>query len=338
MALRYNPQTGQYEDDGGMQAFGAPSRPAPPPDPTPPPTDPAPPAPDPTAPPEAPPPAAAETPQQEYDRFLRDYWAPDRDAVLAQKKAALSGGGGGGKGAQDFYAALQAYGGSGTFVDRLKAFVAEHPEYGATITGSKGDKVTIGGRTYDMIQAAGAGGGSGWTFNDVTDGGGMAPTGNAIDASYLAPWEKEFNNPEFQYSDFGGWGDFKAPTADSILQDPSYQFRRDQMTGALENSAAARGVLNSGGTLRDILDQTGKYASLEYGNIWNRDFSAWNQQGQNKYNTWTANRGNAADNWSKNYQSAWAKYLDQKDSFFQNQENPFSKLYRLGALGVGAAQ
>ena len=38
-------------------------------------------------PPPPPPPPPPETDQQKYDRFFRDYWAPDRDAVLASMKA-----------------------------------------------------------------------------------------------------------------------------------------------------------------------------------------------------------------------------------------------------------
>lgn len=55
----------------------------------------------------------------------------------------------------------------------LAAFIQAHPEYGATITGSKGDKVTIGGRTFDAVIAAGLGG-QGASWSDITNGGGGA--------------------------------------------------------------------------------------------------------------------------------------------------------------------
>lgn len=52
--------------------------------------------------------------------------------------------------------------------------------------------------------------------------------------------------------------------------DPGYQFRMDQGSKALQSSAAARGGLLSGGTLKS-LDRYGQdYASGEYGNAYNR--------------------------------------------------------------------
>lgn len=52
--------------------------------------------------------------------------------------------------------------------------------------------------------------------------------------------------------------------------DPGYQFRMDQGSKALQASAAARGGLLSGGTLKS-LDRYGQdYASNEYGNAYNR--------------------------------------------------------------------
>lgn len=53
-------------------------------------------------------------------------------------------------------------------------------------------------------------------------------------------------------------------------QDPGYQFRMDQGSRALQASAAARGGLLSGGTLK-ALDRYGQdYASNEYSNAYNR--------------------------------------------------------------------
>jgi hypothetical protein len=61
--------------------------------------------------------------------------------------------------------------------------------------------------------------------------------------------------------------------------DPSMQFRMNEGMRALENSAAGRGSLASGDTLRAIQDYSQGLASTEYGNAWNRatnnrDFSS----------------------------------------------------------------
>lgn len=90
--------------------------------------------------------------------------------------------------------------------------------------------------------------------------------------------------PAFSYKEFA------APTGDDVLKDPSFQFRLDQGRKALEASAAGRGVLRSGGTLKDVLSYGQNFGSQEYGNVWNRALQ--------EYDT---NRGNAADMWSKQY-------------------------------------
>lgn len=59
-------------------------------------------------------------------------------------------------------------------------------------------------------------------------------------------------------------------TMSDFNADPGYQFRMDQGSKALQASAAARGGLLSGGTLKS-LDRYGQdYASNEYSNAYNR--------------------------------------------------------------------
>lgn len=68
----------------------------------------------------------------------------------------------------------------------LKAFFDAHPEYGATISGSHGDKVTMNGRTFDGILAAGEGG-RGATWNEILagGGGGSAPASGSASNAWL---------------------------------------------------------------------------------------------------------------------------------------------------------
>jgi hypothetical protein len=66
-------------------------------------------------------------------------------------------------------------------------------------------------------------------------------------------------------------GDFSRDfTLADFNKDPGYQFRMDQGSNALQTSAASRGGLLSGGTLK-ALDRYGQdYASGEYSNAYNR--------------------------------------------------------------------
>lgn len=65
-----------------------------------------------------------------------------------------------------------------------------------------------------------------------------------------------------------------------IYSDPSYQFRLQQGQDSIESSAAARGSLVSGATLKSLLNYGQESASQEYGNAYNR----FNADQTNRYN------------------------------------------------------
>jgi hypothetical protein len=66
-----------------------------------------------------------------------------------------------------------------------------------------------------------------------------------------------------------------------IASDPGYQFQLQEGLKALERSAAAKGSLSSGGTLKGLTDYAGGLASTQYQNAWNRNMQAYQlkQQG-----------------------------------------------------------
>jgi len=71
------------------------------------------------------------------------------------------------------------------------------------------------------------------------------------------------NSPDFgKYGRDFGMEDFEA--------DPGYGFRIKEGMKGLERSAAARGLLSSGSTLKGITDYSQGMASQEYGNAYNR--------------------------------------------------------------------
>jgi len=59
-------------------------------------------------------------------------------------------------------------------------------------------------------------------------------------------------------------------TIDDFTKDPGYQFRMDEGMKGLQGSAAARGGLLSGGTLKALTKYGQNYASGEYQNAYNR--------------------------------------------------------------------
>jgi hypothetical protein len=84
---------------------------------------------------------------------------------------------------------------------------------------------------------------------------------------------------------------FVAPTGVTEQNDPGFQARLQMGQQALERSAAAKGGVLSGGTLKGINRYAQDYASNEYGNVYNRAKDEYNtaynqfQQGQsNRFN------------------------------------------------------
>lgn len=79
----------------------------------------------------------------------------------------------------------------------------------------------------------------------------------------------------------GNMADYNKPFSMSDFQeDPGYQFRMDQANQAIERSAAARGGLDSGDTLKALTNYNQDAASAEYNNAYNR----YTQQNQGAFN------------------------------------------------------
>ena len=73
---------------------------------------------------------------------------------------------------------------------------------------------------------------------------------------------------------------FTVPTLQSALQEPGFQFRLQGGQDALQRSAAARGVLRTGGTLKDFIDYGQNFASAEYSNVFNRALQEYDRKYQ----------------------------------------------------------
>ena len=125
-----------------------------------------------------------------------------------------------------------------------------------------------------------------------------------IDPSYLAPWTKPFM-----------FDAYAAPTAESVQSDPGYQFARAETLGNLQNTAAARGLLNSGGTIYDLAKAADAVAGQGYSDAWNRGWGLYNA---------------ARD-------QAWKQYVEDKDTWYRNQNEPWQKLYGAASMGAGSA-
>jgi len=130
------------------------------------------------------------------------------------------------------------------------------------------------------------------TGQSVSATGSMAPLQTPKEFSYGQPSPGTFTSeprlnaaaqvdpmratPDFAYTPLQSSQEFKLPTGQAALeQDPGYQFRLDQGRKALEQSAAGRGLLRTGGTLKGINAFGQEMASQEYGNVVNRARDAY---------------------------------------------------------------
>lgn len=88
----------------------------------------------------------------------------------------------------------------------------------------------------------------------------------------LAPWTQQF----------------QAPTAAQAEQTPGYQFQLQQGLNAVQNSAAGRGSLLSGGTLAGLNNYAQGVASTNYQNTFNNALTQY----QSAYQTFLNNQNN----------------------------------------------
>lgn len=135
-------------------------------------------------------------------------------------------------------------------------------------------------------------------------GGGGAP---AFAASGLPGGMPTRAVPKFVAPVFGGKFEapmFNRPSPQDVFSAPGYQFRVDQGQQGIERSAAARGLLRTGGTLKDIAEYNQNFASNEYGNEFNRALQTFETQYRGKL-----------DEFKSDLQGFQTNYQGKKDEY-----------------------
>ncbi len=151
------------------------------------------------------------------------------------------------------------------------------------------------------------------------------PTFNAPSATPGTPFTAP---PAFSYEKFN------APTLEQAQNEPGYAFALEQGRKALENSAAAKGILRSGGTLKDLFSWGNKFAEQNYGDVFNRAKSIYDTNYNNAADAYKTNYGISSDVFSKNeaqrntgneynYRAA----LDQFNPVFEASRMQYGDLY-----------
>ena len=158
-----------------------------------------------------------------------------------------------------------AGGGYASAIDRSYANALQN--YGQRQSNAPGPTSGGGGGSIRSLgTGSGVGGGSGY------GGGSGAP-------DIPAPWT-------------GRW---QAPDPNAMNENPGFRFRLNEGLKALQRSAASRGTLLTGGTLKALEGFGQDMASQEYGNIYDRAYNDY-QTGRTDFMTNEANRYNAQRN------------------------------------------
>lgn len=177
--------------------------------------------------------------------------------------------------------------------------------------GSNGD--------IDVIGDVGGANKKQWGLPGSGGGGGGQLGGNM--GSLLTPWDgSDFaaNAPRLDLPEFA------APTGDEVLRDdPGFEFRKQQGEKALLQNRASRQVLNTGGTMKDLLDYGQSAASQEFDNAFNRRVSGYNLNKDRRVSL---------------YDSAYKNYINQYNMFRQRQQDTGGFLNEQQRIGLQANQ
>ncbi len=146
------------------------------------------------------------------------------------------------------------------------------------------DKLVVNGQMIDFISDVG-GANAKWQYSPEGQGGG--DQGGAF-GSLAQGWGQQYN----------------APSAEDAMNSPGIQAALKLGSQAIQRSAAAKGTLLTGGTLKDLTGFANDLGSQAYGDVWNRGMQ---------------------------------QYQDAKNSFYTNQNNLFGRNFSLAQLGQNAA-
>jgi hypothetical protein len=187
--------------------------------------------------------------------------------------------------------------------------------------GDNGLSVPAAGPPGQTPAYSGGSGGGGWS-----SGGGGGDWGYLTEPFTGKPPEwragPTFQPPTFVTPPPFSYKQFQAPTKDSIYADPSYDFRVGEGKRALEQSAAGRGVLRTGGTLKDLVNYGQNAASQEYSNIFDRSVQAHNLGLNQELGTYATNYGVTRDAYDRLYEGNKATFEGlQRDNLLMNQRD-----------------
>ena len=119
-------------------------------------------------------------------------------------------------------------------------------------------------------------------------------------------------------------GTFTAPTAAEAEQDPGYQFALTQGETALQNSAASKGNLLTGGTAKAINDYAQQSAGTQYQNVYARDYNTFAGNEANQQAAYNLNTGYGLQAQNQGYTQAFNTNQANTTNLMNAQQGSYS--------------
>lgn len=161
---------------------------------------------------------------------------------------------------------------------------------------------------------------------------------------FVAP---QFQAPEpFSYEPFSydpfSYESFQAPTLSEAQAEPGFEFALNQGIKAFENSKAYLGTYKTGATITGLNDYARNMANTNYNDVFQRKGETYDRNRGNAFNNWQGNRENAFGNWSANRENAADAYAtnygisrDVFDRKYQGAKDEYQPKARAAELQFG---
>ena len=138
----------------------------------------------------------------------------------------------------------------------------------------------------------------------VSSGGGSRPR------AAVAPAAQPFYFPEFEAPAYTPIDPFQAPSLADAQNEPGYAFAMEQGRKALENSAAARGTLRTGGTMKDLFSWGHQFGEQNYSQVYARAASDWERNNKRNLDTYDIAYKGALDRFAPKERAAGLVFDD----------------------------
>jgi hypothetical protein len=135
------------------------------------------------------------------------------------------------------------------------------------------------------------------------------------------------------------YAEFVAPGQEAVLRDPAYQRRLAEGQKALETSAAAKGLLRTGATLKGLSEYAQQQASDEYARAYQRQLGEYQTNRAGAKEEYEAGQRAYMDRYNKAYQEyltnlenqkfAYSTGEQQRRSAYDEAQREYDRKYRM---------